>query len=46
VRGTLGVLLLAKKRGLLADFEQTLDQLQKTGMHIKPDILEALRRLA
>ncbi len=45
VRGTLGVLLLAKKRGLLTDSTQILDQLQQTGMYIKPEILEALRRL-
>lgn len=46
VRGTLSVLLLAQKQGLLTDLAQVLDQLQKVGMHIGPDILEAVRRLA
>ncbi len=45
-RGTLGVLLLARKRGLLADLEPVLDQIQRAGMHIKSDIVDALRGLA
>jgi len=46
VRGTLGVLLLARKEGHLADFEAVLAQVQEAGLHITTEILEALRRLA
>ncbi len=46
VRGTLGVLLLAKKDGHLADLEAILDQVQKAGLHVTSEILDALRRLA
>jgi predicted nucleic acid-binding protein len=46
VRGTLGVLLLARKEGHLADFDSVLAQVQEAGLHIATEILEALRRLA
>ncbi len=46
VRGTLGVLLLARKEGHLADLEAALARVQEAGLHIATEILEALRRLA
>ncbi len=46
VRGTLGVLLLAKKEGHLADFDTVLARVQEAGLHIETEILEAIRRLA
>lgn len=46
VRGTLGVLLLARKAGHLLDLEAVLAQVHEAGLHIATEILEALRRLA
>jgi hypothetical protein len=40
------VLLLAHKQDLLPDLNPVLDQVQGAGMHIRPDVLAALRRLA
>ncbi len=46
VRGTLGILLLAKREGHLAMVGPILERIQQAGLHISPDVLEALRRLA
>lgn len=46
VRGTLGILLLAKQKGHLPAVGPVLDQVQQAGLHIGPDVLAALRRLA
>jgi predicted nucleic acid-binding protein len=46
VRGTLGVLLLAKKTGLIPKIEPMLDDLANVGCHIHPNILETIRNLA
>lgn len=46
VRGTLGVLLTAKKDGRLAHLQPFLDQAVGAGLHISPEVLVAVRRLA
>ncbi len=46
VRGTLGILLLAKKEGHLAELAPMLERVLRAGLHISPEVLEALRRLA
>jgi predicted nucleic acid-binding protein len=46
VRGTLGVLLLAKREGHLSEKGPMLERVQQAGLHISPDLLAALRRLA
>ena len=46
VRGTLGVLLLAKKHGLIPKLDPVLDDLAKTGIHIATNLLETIRHLA
>ena len=45
IRGTLGVLLLAKKEGLITKLAPLLSDLQRAGFHIKPDVLDTIRRL-
>ncbi len=46
VRGTLGVLLLAKKSGLIPNIDTLLNDLSTAGFHINPNILETIRNLA
>jgi predicted nucleic acid-binding protein len=46
VRGTLGVLLLAKKTGLVPEIAPLLSSLSVAGLHIAPNLLETIRRLA
>lgn len=46
VRGTLGVLLLAKKDGHLAELAPVIEQVRLAGLHISPDVLAALHHLA
>lgn len=46
VRGTLGILLLAKKEGHLAELAPVIVRVQQAGLHIGPDVLRALRLLA
>lgn len=46
VRGTLGVILLAKKDGRLAKAEPLLNQLVQIGFRLDPDLLRATLRLA
>jgi predicted nucleic acid-binding protein len=46
VRGTLGVLVLENKEGLLGDLNTALTRVQEAGLHIETEILEAIRRLA
>jgi len=45
-RGTLAVLLLAKKQGRLVDVDAVLAQIQQADLHIATGILEDLRRMA
>ena len=46
VRGTLGVILLAKREGLIAQARPLFDLLIKAGLHITPQVLHAALRLA
>lgn len=47
VRGTLGVVLLAKKEGRIPSAREILDELMGAGYHIRPNIMrQALHRLA
>ncbi len=46
VRGTLGVLLLAKREGLIPRVRPAFDLLVDVGMRITPEILHAALRLA
>ena len=46
VRGTLGTLLLAKEEGHLGMVGPVLERIQEAGLHIGPDVLEAVRHLA
>ncbi len=46
VRGTLGVLLLAKKSGLIPQITPLLNSLSQTGFHIDANILETILNLA
>ncbi len=46
VRGTLGVLLLAKREGLVPRVRPAFDLLVDVGMRITPEILQAALRLA
>ena len=46
VRGTLGVLLLAKKEGRVATLEPLLGEVLRAGLRISTEVLEAARRLA
>jgi len=46
VRGTLGVLLLAKREGLLDQVQPAFAALVKAGLRIAPEILQAALRLA
>lgn len=46
VRGTLGVLLLAKKEGRVAKLEPLLGEVLKAGLRISPEVVEGVRRLA
>jgi len=45
IRGTLGVLLLARKEGLVAELTPLLHNLQTAGFHIRLDLLDTIRRL-
>ena len=42
VIGTVGVLLLAKKKGLIESFSESLHQLQSTGFWISPALVHKL----
>lgn len=46
VRGTLGVILLAKREGLLSHVQPVFAQLQEAGLRIAPTILETALELA
>jgi predicted nucleic acid-binding protein len=46
VRGTLGVLLLAKKNGLIPEITPLLDDISAAGLRIAPNLLDAVRKLA
>lgn len=45
IRGTLGVLLLAKKEGLVTELAPLLNDVQRAGFRIRPDVLDTIRRL-
>jgi predicted nucleic acid-binding protein len=44
--GTMGVLLLAKETGLLADLSTLLLALQESGLYLHPDLVDEVRRMA
>jgi predicted nucleic acid-binding protein len=46
VRGTLGVLLLAKKNGKIAQIKPLLTQLQNVGLHINTKLIDEALKLA
>jgi predicted nucleic acid-binding protein len=46
IRGTLGVLLLAKREGILERVRPAFEALIEAGLHITPDILQTALRLA
>lgn len=46
VVGTLGVLLMAKERGLIPSFHAAVTQMQANGIYYHPTLVEKLRRLA
>ncbi len=46
VRGTIGVILLAKKVGVIERASPLLDRITAAGLHISANMLEAARRLA
>jgi hypothetical protein len=46
VHGTLGLILLAKGEGHLAEVAPVLGRIQQAGLHISPEVLVAIRRLA
>ena len=46
VRGTLGLLPLAKKEGHLGLMGPVLERIQQEGLYISPDVVEAILRLA
>jgi predicted nucleic acid-binding protein len=46
VRGTLGVLLVAKHHGLIPTVQPALDALVRAGLRISPELVEATLRLA
>jgi predicted nucleic acid-binding protein len=46
VIGTLGVLLLAKKKALLSTVKPLLDDIVKVGFRITPDVMRAVIDLA
>jgi predicted nucleic acid-binding protein len=46
IRGTLGVVLLAKKIGLIPKVDPVLDAISAAGLRIDPNLLEAIRTMA
>ncbi|WP_353740139.1 DUF3368 domain-containing protein [Desulfonatronum thioautotrophicum] len=42
VTGTVGVLLVAKKKGLITSFSESMHQLQNTGFWISPKLMHKL----
>jgi len=44
--GTLGVLLLAKERGLVADLASLLEELQEAGLYLSAALIDSALRLA
>jgi len=46
VRGTLGLVLLAKREGHLPEVSPLLARIQQAGLHISPEVLAAVQRLA
>lgn len=46
VRGTMGVILLAKKAGIIRRAGPLLDDIAGAGLHVAPDVLRAAWRLA
>jgi len=46
VRGTISVLLLAKKANYLKELSPILDQLEQAGFHLDPAITEVAKKLA
>ncbi len=46
VRGTIGIILLAKKEGALPQAKPLLNQITESGLRISPELLRAAYRLA
>jgi len=46
IKGTLGVLLLAKQRGLISSVRGVVDELQQVGIHVAPSLVVAVLRAA
>ena len=46
VRGTIGILILAKKEGVLPQVKPLLNQLIASGFRIAPDLLQTAHKLA
>jgi predicted nucleic acid-binding protein len=46
VTGTLGLLLLAKEKGLITDLAPLLAELQDAGLYLHPDLVTQALRLA
>ena len=46
VRGTLGIVVLAKRHGLVSHAKPVLDQLVKAGFHVAPALLAQALALA
>ena len=46
VRGTLGLILLAKKKGLLSSVRSTIDELILAGMYLDKGVVDQILRLA
>ena len=46
VRGTLGVILLAKREGVIDQVQPIFQQLQDSGMRVAPNVLDMALRLA
>lgn len=46
VRGTIGLILIAKKEGLLSEVKPLLDKLSEEGFRIDPELLRMARTLA
>ncbi|AEH45361.1 hypothetical protein Thein_1499 [Thermodesulfatator indicus DSM 15286] len=45
-KGTLAILVLARKRKLLPDITTVLDRIEQAGFYVSPSLLKAVKRLA
>ena len=45
VKGTLALLVLAQKRGLLENISSVLNKLQEVGFYISPSLMETIKKL-